>query len=177
MRYLERDEAQREAFLALLEGIEKKRLYYLDECGVEHNLYRPCARAPRGQEVYVDTPGSRRERSSVISASQDGRLVAPMVFSGSCDHAVVEAYFGKLLLPTIPKGSVIVLDNARFHRCSSTHELVEKAGCTLLFLPVYSPDLNPIEHVWAALKQWLQTRLCKAKNKMLCIRKACLAFV
>jgi len=162
---------------ALLELVARHRpVYFLDECGVDHRLFRPYARAPRGEKVYADVPGARRGRTSVISASRDNRLVRPMVFEGHCNRAVVEVYFRDMLLPAIPRGSVIVLDNASFHRSPALRAIVEAAGCSLMFLPTYSPDLNPIEHIWSALKTALQCGIQKAKNKRLFIGKACLSF-
>jgi hypothetical protein len=128
-----------------LEKLNAQAVFYLDECGVDHRLYREQGRSPRGERIYEAVAGKRRERSSIISASQQGKLVAPLVFQGSCNTEVVDAYFEQVLLPELPPGSVIVLDNARFHQSPTTQRLVEAAGCQLLFLPAYSPDLNPIE--------------------------------
>jgi transposase len=148
-------------------------VFYLDECGVDHRLYRERGRALRGQRLYQAVAGKRRERTSVISASQAGKLVAPLVFQGSCNTEVVDAYFAQVLLPALPPGSVIVLDNARFHQSPTTARLVEQAGCQLLFLPAYSPDLNPIEHLWAAFKTRLRQRLSTAANPFLFIANMC----
>jgi transposase len=121
-------------------------------------------RAPRGERISEAVAGKRRERTSIISAAQQGKLVAPFVFQGSCNTEVVDVYFEQVLLPELPPGSVIVLDNARFHQSPTTQRLVEAAGCQLLFLPPYSPDLNPIEHLWAAFKTRLRKDLSRATN-------------
>ena len=144
-------------------------MYYLDECGVDHRLYREYGRARRGERIYQAVAGRRRERTSLISASQGNKLVAPLVFQGSCNREVVDTYFEKVLLPALVPGSVIVLDNARFHQSPTTQKLVEAAGCRLMFLPAYSPDLNPIEHIWAAFKTRLRQLLPVAANPFLFI--------
>ena len=151
-------------FLRELEKIAGQPVFYLDECGVDHRLFREYGRAPKGERIYEAVAGKRRERTSIISASQQGRLVAPLVFQGSCNTEVVDAYFAQVLLPELPVGSVIVLDNARFHQSPTTQRLVEAAGCQLLFLPAYSPDLNPIEHLWAAFKTPLRKDLATVPN-------------
>ena len=89
---------------------------------------------------------------------------------------MVDAYFEKVLLPALPPGSVIVLDNARFHQSPTTLRLVEAAGCQMLFLPAYSPDLNPIEHLWAAFKTSLRQNLPTATNPFLFIANMCLCY-
>ena len=160
---------QRWLFGRELEKFDGQPVFYLDECGVDHRLYREYGRSPRGERIYQAVADKRRERTSIISASQQGRLVAPLVFQGSCNTEVVDVYFEKVLLPALSPGSVIVLDNARFHQSPTTQRLVEAAGCQLLFLPPYSPDLNPIEHLWAALKTRLRKDLATAANPFLFI--------
>jgi transposase len=160
---------QRWLFRRELEKLEGKPVFYLDECGVDHRLYREYGRAPRGQRIYQAVAGKRRERTSIIAGSQQNKLVAPLVFQGSCNTEVVDVYFEKVLLPVLPPGSVIVLDNARFHQSPTTQKRVAAAGCQLLFLPPYSPDLNPIEHLWAALKTRLRKDLSTATNPFLFI--------
>ena len=160
---------QRWLFRRELEKLNGQPVFYLDEGGVDHRLYREYGRAPRGERIYQAVAGKRRERTSIIAASQHNKLVAPLVFQGSCNTEVVNVYFEQVLLPALPPGSVIVLDNARFHQSPTTQKLVEAAGCRLLFLPPYSPDLNPIEHLWAALKTRLRQDLATAANPFLFI--------
>jgi putative transposase len=160
---------QRWLFGRELEKLNGQPVFYLDECGVDHRLYREHGRAPRGERIYQAVAGKRRERTSIIAASQHGKLVAPLVFQGNCNTEVVDVYFEQVLLPALPVGRVIVLDNARFDQSPRTEKLVAAAGCRLLFLPPYSPDLNPIEHHWAALKTRLRKDLPTHANPFLFI--------
>jgi len=167
---------QRWLFRRELEKLAPANVYYLDECGVDHRLYREWGRAPRGERIYEAVAGKRRERTSVIAASQNGKLVAPLTFAGTCTTEVVDAYFAAVLLPALPPGSVIVLDNARFHQSPTTAALVAAAGCEMLFLPAYPPDLNPIEHLWAAVKARLRKDLATATNPTLFTGNICLCY-
>lgn len=80
------------------------------------------------------------------------KLIAPWMFEGYTDANVFNTWVEKVLLPELPPGYTVILDNARFHQSAKTRTLIESAGCKLLFLPAYSPDLNPIEEWWAILK-------------------------
>jgi len=177
LRYRERDECQRWHFVRWLREliIRCVPVYFLDECGVNHGLYNTYARASRGEKVYADIDGSRRGRTSVISASLHNRLVCPFTFEGHCNGDVVETYFREMLLPSVARGSIIVLDNAAFHRSPALLALAEAAGVELVFLPAYSPDLNPIEHIWATLKAMLRDGLEAAEDKIAFIDNACLS--
>ena len=99
MKYRERNEVQRWLFRRELEKLPPASVYYLDECGVDHRLYREYGRAPRGERIYETVAGRRRERTSVIAACQNGKLVAPLTFAGTCNTEVMDAYFAQVLLP------------------------------------------------------------------------------
>ena len=146
---------------------------YLDECGVDHRLYREYARAPR---VDHAVSGARRHRTRIIAASQRQELIAPFVWDGHCTRAVGDLCFQHALRPVRPPDSVIILDKARIHHSPTTLRLVEAAGGHLLFLPAYSPDLKPIEPRWATRKTCLRNKLSAAADPFLFIATMCLCY-
>jgi transposase len=151
-------------------------VYFMDETGIDHRLYRRDAWALRGERVTAHVSGSERRRTSVIGAWHEGAFLAPMVLEGSCDRHVMDCYFRDVLLPALPSGSVVVLDNASFHKASLAGALAHARGIELLYLPGYSPDINPIEHFWACLKTHLRNILPEALDKFQAICDACKFF-
>ncbi|MFZ1026387.1 MAG: transposase [Limnoraphis robusta] len=101
------------------------------------------------QDFTVLDPENAKKGALIIGALCEEKFFAAMVYQGYCTAKVIEVWLEKVLLPQVVAPSVIIMDNAPFHNSRKIRELIEKAGCELLFLPPYSPDLNPIEH-------WLQ---------------------
>ena len=99
------------------------------------------------------------QRLSLVSAQVGNRLIAPMVYQNTMTGVFFEAWFQQCLLPALTQKSVIILDNARFHRMGVLREMAEKLGHKVLPLAPYSPELNPIEKVWANIKRYLRTVL------------------
>ncbi len=95
----------------------------------------------------------------MIAAWCLGNVLAPMIFTGTCDSLVVETWFRKVLAPVLQPGQVVILDNASFHRKAKLKALLEPLGCRLLALPTYSPDLNKIEPLWHQLKAHIRHNL------------------
>ena len=129
---------------------------YVDETGIDQCLYREYARAPRGEKVIAKISGRKFKRTNIVAGICQGKWVAPMEYMGTTDSILFEFWFENCLLKEVNKGSTIILDNARFHRKSILPDLAKRYNCEVLFLPPYSPDLNPIELKWAWLKQKLR---------------------
>ena len=128
----------------------------MDECGIDTYLYREYGYAPRGQQVFGRISGRKYKRCGIVAAKVADHILAPFQYSGTMDSGLFELWFSNQLLPSLDKGSVIVMDNASFHSKKRLISLAQNAGYRLIFLPPYSPELNPIEKFWAWLKRFLR---------------------
>jgi transposase InsO family protein len=136
---------------------------FVDECGVDRrSVERLYGRAPKGERVHDEMSGQRTERTSIIAGLQAGKPVAPWCFKGYCNTEVILSWVEHALLPSLTAGMTVIWDNASFHKSWEIQQLIESAGCRLLFLPPYSPDLNPIERFWSALKARIRRLLTDA---------------
>lgn len=153
--YKERNEEIRKNFRKDIALCAKEAIVYVDETGIDQYLYRPYARSLCGVPVQGKIYGKKYERTSIVAGKCGKEIIAPLQYSGTMDSVLFNFWFEKVLLPASKVGSVFVMDNARFHKKTVLVEMAEKVGCHVLFLPPYSPDLNPIEKFWA----WLKSRL------------------
>lgn len=109
--------------------------------------------------VKVKISGKRYQRLSLVAAQIGHKLIAPMVYQDTMTSAFFEAWFERFLLPALTQKSVIILDNARFHRIGVLQTMANKLGHYVLPLAPYSPELNPIEQTWANIKRYMRTVL------------------
>jgi len=156
---VERNEELRSEFREIVDSFPEYKLYYVDECGLDKYLYRQYAYAPRGVPIAGKISGRKFKRTNVVAAKCCDKIIAPMIYDGTTDSILFEYWFETILLRSIPRYSVIVLDNATFHRKTKLRELAECSECDVFFLPPYSPDFNPIEKYWAWLKNKLRNIL------------------
>ena len=157
--YKERDENKREEFQKRLEEIAEDNRIYVDESGINEYLPRQNARAPRGEKVYGAVSGSRYFRESFIAAQNRSKILAPFCYTGTCNTELFNVWLQQVLIPELRPGQVVILDNASFHRSKASVEMIRQANCEILFLPPYSPDLNPIEKFWANFKRRVKETL------------------
>lgn len=136
--------------------IDPARLVFIDETWVKTNMVRTRGWGPRGQPVRDDAPYGHWKTLTFIAALRSDRIDAPYVFDGPINGRSFLAYVEQILVPTLSPGDVVILDNLGSHKSAAARQAIRKAGAHLLFLPPYSPDLNPIEMVFAKLKTMLR---------------------
>jgi transposase len=136
-------------------------LYYVDESGFDEYYSREYGYAPRGEKVIGKVSGRCFARTSVVAAKNGRETVAPFAFGGSMDGGLFEGWLEHIFVPELknPSRSILVLDNAPFHRKSAISEIADEYGFRVIFLPPYSPDLNPIEKLWANIKRRLRLHM------------------
>lgn len=130
---------------------------FLDESGAKTNLTRRCGRAPKGQRVHAACPAGHWNTTTMIGALRLDGSTACMTIEGSSDTAVFQAYVRHVLGPTLRAGDLVIMDNLSPHKSDPVLALIEAAGAQVLFLPAYSPDLNPIEKMWSKIKNFLRS--------------------
>lgn len=148
------DPEKRSAFCQKIEDYQKKGkpLVYLDESGFAVSQPRTHGYASKGHRCYGQHDWGAKGRINAIGALIGSALLTVSLFSNTINTVVFNSWIEQDLLPKLPPHSIVIMDNATFHKSLEMKETLEKAGHTLLYLPPYSPDLNPIEHKWAQAK-------------------------
>jgi transposase len=132
-------------------------LVFVDESGATTNMTRGYGRAPRGQRVQEGTPAGHWRTLTLLGAMSYSGLIATMTIPEPTDGDIFLAYVEQVLCPRLQPGQVVIMDNLAAHKVAGVRELIAAAGATLVYLPPYSPDLNPIEQCWAKIKTLLRT--------------------
>lgn len=132
-------------------------MIFLDESGVSTQMTRRYARAPRGIRVHETTPEGNWKILTILGAMSVRGMIATMTVEAATDTEIFLAYLDHVLCPALRPGNVVIMDNLSSHKVTGVRERIEAAGAELLYLPPYSPDLNPIEKAWAKLKHLLRT--------------------
>jgi transposase len=149
----ERDEQARGLWRWLASHFDAKRLVFVDESGFNTSMTRLRARAPKGKRAYGKVPRNRGKNTTLIAAiTLEGAMGATMTVEGATDSLAFEAYVEHFLAPSLCEDQVVVLDGLGAHRTQKVEELIEGRGADLVFLPSYSPDLNPIEEAFSKIK-------------------------
>lgn len=152
----EENRRRREAFVQRLGTIPPERLIFLDESGVTTRMTRLYARAPGGTRVHEGAPEGDWKILTILGAMSTRGMIAAMTVEAATDGEIFLAFLDHVLCPALRPGDVVVMDNLSSHKVDGVRQRIEKAGAELLYLPPYSPDLNPIEKAWSKLKQMLR---------------------
>ena len=131
-------------------------MIFLDETGLNTKLARLHGRCRRGERLVASLPHGHWSTTTFIAGLRADGLTAPMLLPGALDGLAFRAYVEQVLVPTLRPGDTVILDNLSVHKSPAVRQVIEAAGATLLFLPPYSPDYNPIEQVFAKLKALLR---------------------
>jgi transposase len=127
-------------------------LVFIDETWTKTNMTRLHGWAPRGRRLVDKVPHGHWKTSTFLAALRNDRIDAPCLFDGPINGERFLAYVEQFLVPTLKPNDIVVVDNLGSHKGKAVRAAIKEAGAHLLFLPKYSPDLNPIEQVFAKLK-------------------------
>ena len=152
-----RDIARRRAQWCKYQGrTDPSRLVFIDETGTKTNMAPLCGWAPCGERLIGKAPHGHWQTCTFIAALRHDRVEAPWLLDGPVNGECFRLYVEKVLVPTLQPRDVVIMDNLGSHKSKAVRRAIRAVGATLLFLPKYSPDLNPIEQLFAKLKRWLR---------------------
>jgi transposase len=151
------DVARRRAQWKKYQGrLDPARLVFIDETWAKTNMTRTHGRCARGQRLVAKAPHGRWRTLTFLAALRVDRIDAPCVIDGPINGRSFLAYVEQILVPTLRPGDIVIIDNLGSHKGKAVRRAIRAVGAKLLFLPAYSPDLNPIEQVFAKLKTLLR---------------------
>jgi len=134
------------------EKVEPQRLVFVDEMGTNTSLSVLNAWSRIGKRAYCSVPRNRGKNTTLLASMSVEGMGSALAVEGATDREVFEAYLEEVLAPSLRSGQIVVMDNLSAHKGDRVRELIEERGCELLYLPSYSPDLNPIEEAFSKLK-------------------------
>jgi transposase len=141
-------------------------LIFIDETWAKTNMTRLRGRAPKGQRLIDKTPHGHWKTTTLIAALGIEGIRCSTVVDGAINADVFESFVEQVLRPQLRPGDLVVMDNLSSHKRAGTRRMIEAAGATLLFLPPYSPDYNPIEMIFAKIKQLLRSLACRTRDAL-----------
>ena len=168
LRAAEQDRAdvarRRAQWIAYQDKVDPRRLVFIDETWTRTNMAARRGWAKRGTRLVGKAPHGRWHTQTFLAALRHDRIEAPCVFDGPINGELFRAYVEHVLVPTLGPGDIVILDNLGSHKSKAVRQMIKAAGAKLFFLPRYSPDLNPIEQVFAKLKHLLRKAAVRTKE-------------
>jgi len=148
--------AARERWKATQKQLDRTSLVFIDETGTSTNMARVRGRCRRGERLIGKVPHGHWKITTFVAGLRCDAITAPFVIDQPMNGAIFKAYLEQCLVPTLKPGDIVVMDNLSSHKSDDVRQIIEAAGARLLYLPPYSPDLNPIEMAFAKLKAHLR---------------------
>src|SRR5215210_1017361 len=150
---LERDEWRRAAWKVMVAGtLDARRLVFVDEMGTNISLSRLYGWAKKGERAYCSVPRNRGKNTTLLSSMSMEGMGPSLAVEGATNREIFETYVGRVLAPMLRRGQLVVMNNLTAHKGERVRELIEQQNCELVYLPPYSPDLNPIEEAFSKMK-------------------------
>ena len=146
--------------------MDAERFVFLDETAATTAMTRLYGWGPRGARLIDAVPHGHWRTTTFLAGLRGEGVIAPLVVDGPVTGAVFRAYIEQMLAPTLRGGDVVVMDNVATHRVSGIREAITAAGASLLYLPSYAPDLNPIEQLFAKLKARLRQAAARSREAL-----------
>jgi transposase len=146
--------------------MDAARFVFLDETGTATNMTRRYGRSPSEQRLVAAVPHGHWKTTTFLAGLRQTGIVAPLVLDGPMTGTAFRAYVEQFLAPALEPGDVVVLDNLAAHKVDGVRQAIAAAGASILYLPPYSPDLNPIEQLFAKLKALLRKAAARTKDEL-----------
>jgi transposase len=152
----------------VISSIEPERFVFVDECSSNTSLAPLYGWATKGERAHQKAPRNWGKNITLLSSiSKERGMGASLVVEGSTNGTVFQTYLEDVVLPTLGRGQVVVMDNLSSHKGERVRELIEGKGCELVYLPPYSPDFNPIEKAFAKLKSYLRDACARSRQMLM----------
>ena len=146
--------------------MDPARFVFLDETGATTDMARRYGRSPVGTRLVAAVPKGHWTTTTCIAGLRESGIIAPLVLDGPMTGVAFLAYVEQVLAPALEPGDVVVLDNLKAHKVDGVRQAIARAGAFLLYLPPYSPDLNPIEQLFAKLKALLRKAAARSRDEL-----------
>jgi transposase len=153
--------------VTLAQTLDARTLVFVDEMGTNTSLSPLYGWSKKGERARCSVPRNRGKNTTVLASMSLGGMGQSLAVEGATTSAVFEAYVERILAPTLRRGQVVVMDNLSAHKGKRVRELIEGRGCELLYLPSYSPDLNPIEEAFSKIKNLLRKSEARSREALL----------
>jgi transposase len=149
------------------QSLDVRSLVFVDEMGTNTSLSPIYGCSRKGERAYSSVPRNRGKNTTVLASMSVEGMGPSLAVEGATTSVVFETYVERVLAPTLRKGQVVIMDNLSAHKAERIRELIEERGCELIYLPAYSPDLNPIEEAFSKIKNLLRKAEARSREALL----------